>query len=121
MERLGFTTRQAQKNKFMAACVATLRRPGFIYDTRFDKTRATRQTVCDGCKELRCGNAAGAFYYRVGMPVAGERKAAWERGDWDATWYCVHCYMKLYGCSHWTVCEWLGFHERASKKAWYTA
>ena len=39
MERLGFTTRQAQKNKCMAACAATPRRPALIYDTRFDKKK----------------------------------------------------------------------------------
>ena len=30
------------------------------------------------------------------MPPTEERAAAWERGDWDATWYCTKCYMRYY-------------------------
>ena len=32
-----------------------------------------------------------------------------ERGDWDATWYCIDCYMRYYICSI----------ARAAKKALY--
>ena len=34
---------------------------------------------------------------------------ALERGDWDATWYCIDCYMRYYICSI----------ARAAKKALY--
>ena len=34
---------------------------------------------------------------------------ALERGDWDATWYCIDCYMRYSICSF----------ARAAKKALY--
>ena len=127
---MGFTTRQAQKDKFMAAravssftCPARSpkpRSPSIITDNRFEKSRALRRTCGDDCGEFKVGNEAGAFYYRENMPLAGERKAAWERGEWNATWYCVDCYKKYYGWSHLEACERLGFRDRAVRKAWYT-
>ena len=53
------------------------------------------------------------------MPPAGEREAAWERGDWDASWYCIECYRRYYKFSYAAVREMLGFTERAEKKARY--
>ena len=43
------------------------------------------------------------------MPPAGKRKEAWVRGLWDATWYCIDCYMRYSICSI----------ARAAKKALY--
>ena len=127
MEYLGFTARQDQKDQFMRARAAGAstrpanpskpRKPASIKDARFEKKRELRTTRCDQCGELRGGNDAGAFSHRQNMPPAGERKVAWERGDWDATWYCTECYMVYYNCSHRTVCDMLGFTERAMKKA----
>ena len=68
---------------------------------------------------MKGGNKAGAFWHRQNMPPAGERKAAWARGDWDATWYCTECYMLYYNCSYEAVCDMLGFSGRAGKKARY--
>ena len=48
-------------------------------------------------------------------------KAAWDRGDWHATWYCTECYMLYYNCSYGAVCDILGFSERGAKKARYAA
>ena len=53
------------------------------------------------------------------MPLVAEREAAWERGDWDATWYCTECYMRYYNFSYEAVIDMLGFTERAAKKARY--
>ena len=51
---------------------------------------------------------------------AEEREAAWERGDWDATWYCTECYMRYYDLEDYAaVCNMLGFTGRAAKKARY--
>ena len=70
-------------------------------------------------KNTHGGNDAGAYCHRQNMPPAGERRAKWESGDWDATWYCTGCYMKHYNCSYEAVLEMLGFTRRAAKKACY--
>ena len=95
------------------------RKPASIADTRFEKQRELRQIRCDHCEQLKGGNAAGAFCHRKNMPPAGERQAAWERGDWDATWYCTECYMLYYDRSYEDVCNILGFARRNAKKARY--
>ena len=92
------------------------RKPASIADTRFDKKRKLRQVLCGQCGELKSGDEAGAYFHRQNMPPAGERKAAWERGDWDATWYCIECYMLPYNCSYGAVCDRLGFTDRSVKK-----
>ena len=129
MEYLGFSKRQSGKDQFMSARAVSAstgpanppkaRKPASIADTRFEKKRELRQTRCDQCNELKGGNEAGAFCHRQNMPPAGERKAAWECGDWDATWYCTECYMLYYNCSYGAVCDMLGFTGRAGKKARY--
>ena len=129
MEYLGFNERQSRKDQFMSARAASAstgpanppkaRKPAGIRDTRFEKKRELRQTRCDQCNKVKGGNAAGAFCHRENMPAAGERKAAWERGDWDATWYCTECYMVYYDCSYEEICAMLGFTGRAAKKARY--
>ena len=129
MEYLGFSKRQSRKDQFMSARAVSAstgpanppkaKKPASIADTRFEKKRELRQTRCDQCKKLKGGNEAGAFCHRQNMPPAGERKAAWECGDWDASWYCTECYIKYYNCSYEAVCDMLGFSGRAGKKARY--
>ena len=129
MEHLGFSKRQSRKDQFRPARADSAstgpanprkaRQPTSITDTRFQKQRELRQIRCDHCEQLKGGNAAGAFCHRKNMPPAGERQAAWERGDWDATWYCTECYMQYYNCSYGAVCDMLGFTGRAGKKARY--
>ena len=52
------------------------------------------------------------------MPPTETREAAWERGDWDATWYCTECYMLYYKLHDYAaVGAMLGFSKRADKKA----
>ena len=96
-----------------------LRTPASIEDTRFEKKRVLRKSRCGQCGELKGGNASGAFYHRNTMPLVAEREAAWERGDWDATWYCTECYMRCHNFSYEAVIDMLGFTERAAKKARY--
>ena len=127
MQYLGFSTRQSRKDQFMSARAVSAstgptnppkaRKPASIADTRFEQKRTQRQTYCDHCNHLKVGNQAGAFYHRENMPPAGEREAAWERGDWDASWYCIECYMRYYNYSYAAVCEMLNFTGRAGKKA----
>ena len=119
MYYLGFTKRQCDKELFMNtrafnAFRYILRKPPTITDTRFAKERQFRQIRCCGCREVKCGNEAGAFVDRC-LP-AGERKQAWENGLWDASWYCIDCYMQYYKLSREEVCDLLGFTERARKK-----
>ena len=71
----------------------------------------------DRKQELKRGDTASAFWHRENMPALLDRDAAWERGDWDATWYCIKCYMRYYDCSYEEVLEILSFVERAEKKA----
>ena len=106
MYYLGFSKRQSDKEHFMstravsafraAANPHNARNPPTITDTRFAKESQFRQIRCCGCREVNCGNGAGAFCHRQNMPPAGKRKEAWEGGLWDATWYCTDCYMKYY-------------------------
>jgi hypothetical protein len=70
---------------------AAPRRPSKIIDSRFDKRRCDRAICCDGCRYWYRGNAVGAFCHTRGMPTTLFRRAAWERGEWDATWYCIEC------------------------------
>jgi hypothetical protein len=129
MEYLGFSKRQSQKDQFMRAHAASAstdpanaprpRKPTTIEDTRFLRERGLRETRCGECGDLFRGNEAGAYWHRKKMPRAGEREAAWERGDWDATWYCIECYMEYYDCPHKAILDWLGFTGRAAKKARY--
>ena len=130
MEYLGFTQRQSQKDKLMSTRAASAsagpahppkpRKPASITDGRFESKRALRKTRCDQCNELKVGNEAGAFCYRQDMPPTDEREAAWERGDWDATWYCTECYMRYYDLEDYAaVRNTLGFTARATKKARY--
>jgi len=93
------------------------RNPAIIDDSRFDKSRGQREHRCDKCEKLKVGNRAGAFRHIKNAPRAGDRKAAWERGDWDATWYCTDCYKLYYNCSYDAVFDMLGFTERAAKIA----
>jgi hypothetical protein len=95
------------------------RTPATITDTRFLRERVLRETRCEQCGKPFSGNEAGAYCHRENMPPAGERKAAWERGDWDATWYCIGCYMEYYDCSPKAIFDMLGFTGRAAKKARY--
>ena len=130
MEYLGFTRRQSQKNKFMSARAASAparpahppkpRKPASITDTRFEAKRGQREARCDQCNELKRGNEAGAFCHTQDMPPTDERKAACERGEWDATWYCTECYMRYYHLKDYEAARaMLGFAERAEKKARY--
>ena len=133
MESLGFSKRQSKKDQFMRACAASAstdpsntpkpnhlkRKPAFISDTRFAKERKLRKTRCGQCDDLFGGNEAGAFWHRENMPPPGERKTAWESGDWDATWYCIGCYMRYYNCTREAIVDMLGFTARAAKKACY--
>ena len=127
MQFLGFTKQQSEKDPWMSACASSsstgpanppkASKPAIIKDTRFGKEREQRKIICDGCYKLKVGNEAGAFWDREGMPAAGARQAAWERGAWDASWYCTDCYMLYYDCSYQAVYHKLGFTERAGKKA----
>ena len=124
---LGFTKRQSQKDQFVSARAASAstgpanppkpRKPASIADTRFLQKRELRRARCGQCGELKGGNEAGAFWHRHNMPPWVEREAAWECGDWDATWYCTECYMVYCNCSYGAVCDMLGFSARSAKKA----
>ena len=90
------------------------RKPASIADTRLEQKKELRKARCGQRGELKGGNEAGAFCHRQNMPPAGERKAAWECGNWDANWYCTECYKLYYNCSHEAVCDMLGFIARAA-------
>ena len=98
----------------------TPRKPARITDGRFEARRARREARCDECGKVKGGNDAGAFWHSQNMPPTWERQAAWERGDWDATWYCTECYMRYYDLEDYAaVRNMLGFTGRAAKKARY--
>ena len=92
------------------------RTPLQVDDTRFATARLERDIRCDGCGKWCQGNEAGCFEDTRRMPVAEQRKDAWEQGVWTALWYCVQCYMDYYQCSEAVIFEWCGFSERRRKK-----
>ena len=124
-----FFLRLSQKDQFMSARAASAstspknppkpRTPARIADTRYEIKRELRKERCDHCHELESGNAAGAFWHRQNTPTAGEREAAWERGEWDANWYCADCHMEYHSCSYERVCDMLGLTRRNAKNARY--
>ena len=128
-EHLGFTQRRFKKEQFMRARAEAHgigtdptpqpRRPARIEDTRFDKRRAHRWVCCDGCQHWYQGNEVGAHCHREHMQPTAGRKTAWERGEWDATWYCIGCYQEHFDCSRSEVLNWLGFSLRDIRKALY--
>ena len=97
------------------------RRPREIIDSRFEKGRAARAVRCDSCVEWHRGNSVGTFWHTEGMLRPHLRKAAWEQGGWDASWYCIHCVAEHWNCSDQDVMEHLGFSQRQAKKDQYTA
>ena len=70
--------------------------------------------TCFGrCGHLKGGNEAGALCRGRNLPPVGERQAAWERGDWDAT-----CYCHIASCGIMTASAVVtGSCDRAAKKA----
>ena len=128
MEYFGFTRRQAQKEEFMSTRAASAsagpahprkpRKPATITDQRFETRRAQRVVVCDDCGGVKRGNDAGSFWQWRNMLPTGERRVAWERGDFDARWYCIECYRRFWGLrNHEDVYHWLNWSSRARKKA----
>ena len=100
----------------MSPSIAARPRPIEIVDSRFEKGRSDRAIRCDGCRVWHRGNVVGTFWWRRGMPSAGLRRAAWERGDWDASWYCIPCCAKYWDCSDCEVRAFLGFSARQAQK-----
>ena len=92
------------------------RRPMEIRDLRFEKGRLRRDILCDGCGFQFRGNAVGAFYDTERMPSPEFRRPAWERGEWDASWYCIGCFADFWHCSQERVMERLGFTTRQAQK-----
>ena len=90
--------------------------PSEIEDSRFEKDRRRRHIRCDGCRLWYCGNAVGTFWWRRGMPSPESRGAAWARGEWDASWYCIPCCAKYWDCSDCEVRAFLGFSARQALK-----
>jgi hypothetical protein len=97
------------------------RRPRQIIDSRFQKSRTARAVRCDRCDVWHRGNAVGTFWHTRDMPSPENRKAVWEKGGWDASWYCIECVAEYWGCSDEAVMEHLGFRQRQDKKNQYTA
>ena len=90
--------------------------PTEIEDSRFEKVRCDRHIRCDGCRLWYRGNAVGTFWWRRGMPSAASRRAAWARGDWDASWYCIPCCARYWDCSDCEANAFLGFSARNALK-----
>ena len=93
---------------------AVPRRPMKIIDSRFEKGRCARSICCDNCHDWYHGNAVGTFWHTQNMPAPACRRAAWERGHWDATWYCKKCCAEYWHCSKEQVMDYLGFSKSES-------
>ena len=86
-------------------------------DTRFGKEKALRQICCDGCGDWFHGDNVGAFLVSPTVLVI-RRKAAWQAGYWDATWYCLACHRRPRETDD-DVMARKGFTDRMQKKARY--
>ena len=75
---------------------------------------------CDECSYWFTGNAVGAFRHTGDMPAVEFRREAWERGDWDASWYCIQCYAEHWNCTEKEVMVNLGFSKRQDQKNQYS-
>ena len=95
-----------------------IRTPPRIIDSRFRKERCARVVVCDGCYDEFQGNDVGDLADRP-PPEPMLRKAAWENGKWDATWYCLECFAEKWNCDVAEVQKYLGMTERKQKKIEY--
>ena len=65
------------------------------------------------------GNGVGAFWHASYAPAAEFRREAWERGEWDASWYCIDCYAEHWACSEAQAREYFGFTARQARKNQY--
>ena len=80
---------------------------------------------CDGCFHEFRGNAVGdfAFDWEEGpkpykLPPVKDREKLWGQGEWNASWYCVRCFAKMWDLDTTRVRQKLGFEKRelASQK-----
>jgi len=114
--------RREQEETWREAEWEARRIPNQISDTRFDKERRHRGIRCDGCRELKQGNAVGTFAALSRRWLAPAcRREAWERGEWNASWYCVECYADYWECELEEVKDYLGFSRRRIEKEEFMA
>ena len=58
---------------------------------------------------------------KYSLPSAWTRKQAWEKGEFDATWWCVKCYAKEWDASLEDVRQMIGFVKWQSDRQKYHA
>ena len=69
--------------------------PALITDNRCCRKRGLREIHCDNCPTICKGSIQGNFKEFQNLPKVFERELAWQEMRWDATFYCLGCWMKL--------------------------
>ena len=99
------------------------RAPPQCNDKRFEYHRNQRWAFCDACDtkknegEFLCVAGPrkedfeheGSTRVNYSLPPAFTRKLAWEKGEFDATWWCVKCYAKKWDATPEDVRQMLGW------------
>ena len=102
------------------------RRPTKVLDNRFAYERIKRWVYCDGCGTKCNHNYKGDFFlaaqrhyhkhfhlsydeHMFALPLSARREELWEKGSFDARWYCIKCYGKTWQMNPGYVAEMLGF------------
>ena len=96
---LGWAKRDAKRREYRARMY---RKPPRVRsdDERFDEkqTLATRTVRCDfwGCRR-KCRGVGKGYFLATGLPPVWKRKAKWEDGELDMTFYCQFHYEVVTG------------------------
>ena len=112
------------------------RQPKVVSDNRFEMERKERWVYCDGCGTECNHNYKGDFFlaaqrhyhkhfflsydeHMFALPLAAKRAELWEKGSFDARWYCIQCYGKEWQMNTGKVAEVLGFTARKETRRTY--
>ena len=91
-----------------------------VYDLRFfEKNRDERVYRCDRCGLRFKGGSVGRFCHVDPIPAAKFREAEWERGKWNATWFCISCHAEVLDRTEEQIMTDFGFRRRTEgRHAW---
>ena len=83
-----------------------VRRPAVITDDRLRKKKKNRKIICDRCKKTLVYQGQtichlGNFIHAPPKTAISlsDRVKAWERGEWNATYYCTECLAVFHKCT----------------------
>ena len=106
-----------------------VRRPAVITDDRLGQKKKSRQIICDRCKKTLVYKGQtvchlGNFIHAPPKTAISllDRVKAWERGEWNATYYCVECLAVFHKCTPHIAFKQHCYHQdelRRQRKAYW--